>query len=847
MTGKLVTLLGVVLFVAGCGGNDGESLGPDQQDGTAPDVGEEVQADVGEFLDLAKFLDVPADVVPADLDVGDDIETTNVVPDIDEPDILVEINPGVEFDRFCLNDPWDSATEAVVLHELGGPYLGVYNQFPALTLETMKVVPQHSFHVRKILAAFAGSGKVRIRLMTTFGRSYPGNYPDVSEPEANVMEPIDIVLEDAQPEEWVEVDVAHHGIFLEPTQHYMIVYQHWDVEPFLAIEELVGEEDYSRGLILVPGNFEPYGVEGNYRMKLEGDYFCKWDEADFWTEKQSEQPFYIDGSDRPAIADMNGDGHDDLVAGRGGPVLFLGDGTGSFEEDESDGLFPADLQPGMTVLGDFDNDGMPDIFVATWVGVDGDGDGFTILDGDCHDQDAGANPDAEEIPGNGLDDDCDGLVDDGEDTADSDADGFSIADGDCDDTRETVFPGNAEAKDSLDNDCDGEADEDFVNSVWLNNWPEPFSRVEDSGIETLDPTGAAALGDGNGDGVLDVYWGNWLKHYPDAPAVMDRYAVGHGDGTFTDMTVDAGMVPEEDQPCYGVTWVDYNNDGLQDVWVGNYQFKPNYLFENQGDGTFVDRAEDLGLLKDDKGFWGGHTYGGDWADFDNDGDMDLFEPNLSHPRTMPYSDDSRLLVNQGPPGYEFIDKFDALGFTYDEGDVNAAFADFDNDMDLDLVISSLYQGHYSKFYRNDGAQGFVDITYETGTAVHDATGAVWADVDEDGDLDLFINDRRGKNRLQLFLNRVGQDNNWVELVLVGTQSNRGAVGARVSLTAAGITQMREIKGGGRHSNAQDSAVVHFGLADNDTIDEVVVRWPGGELQTLDAVIANTRHHVVEPE
>jgi hypothetical protein len=250
-------------------------------------------------------------------------------------------------------------------------------------------------------------------------------------------------------------------------------------------------------------------------------------------------------------------------------------------------------------------------------------------------------------------------------------------------------------------------------------------------------------------------------------------------------------------------------------------------------------------MQDSIGTWGGHTYGGDFGDFDNDGDLDLWEPNLAHPRTMPYSDPSRFMVNQGPPEFFFVNKAAEMGFIYDEGDVNAAFADYDNDMDLDVVVCALYTGHYSKFYRNDGAAGFTDITYETGTACHDSVSASWSDVDHDGDLDLFIADREGTKRTQLFMNRVGQDNHWLALSLQGVTANRDAVGARVTLTAAGITQMREIKGGGGHWNAQSTRVVHFGLGASTAVDKLTVRWPGGATEEFKGASADGRLLVVE--
>jgi hypothetical protein len=441
------------------------------------------------------------------------------------------------------------------------------------------------------------------------------------------------------------------------------------------------------------------------------------------------------------------------------------------------------------------------------------------------------------------------VADDGTDTSDADGDGVSIAEGDCDDTLADVYPGAEETKNNRDDDCDQVADEDWANRILLNDGTGQLAWLPEAGVEFVDHGTAGGFGDADNDGNLDVYWGNWLERYPYDPAVQDRYAVGHGDGTFTESTEAAGLILPYAYSCYGVTWNDYDDDGLADIYVANYHLYDNQLWRNQGDGTFVDVAPDLDAHHDDvpsgyEHLTGGHSYGVDFGDVDNDGDMDAFVTNLSHPRTFPWADPSMFLVSQGPPGFSFDNRKVEAGFIYDEGDVNVAMGDYDCDMDLDIAVASLYTNHYNRLYRNDGDLLFTDVTYEAGVAVHDSVSVVWADFDEDGDLDLVVADRAGAPWLHLFTNRACGGRHWVELDLEGTTSNRDAVGARLWLTAGGVTQIRDVWAGEGHSNTQDSHRVHFGLGDETAIDALEVRWPSGLVETFDVGVDGI-HRLVE--
>ncbi len=758
------------------------------------------------------------------------------------------MGPGAAFDRFCAGEVWDAELTPAVEGELSGEYLGIIAEpLPEGTLDSMKIVPEHPFHVRSIRIGLGGDpGTVRVRLMTTFGRSYPGGWPDYTAASANLVPPIDVEVTAPDPEVPVEIDLAAQGVFLEPTQHYVVVVEHLGAGPQVAIESVMMGEP-SRALIHVPGEDVPYGLDGNFRMELVGNHFCTWTEAERWFGEHTDAPFSTEVSSYVQVVDLDGDGHDDVIVQAPGPKAFFGDGTGSFVAAGVDPFADVPLA-NLVMFADVDGDGDRDAFAGHYVGANNDGDTYTLAEGDCNDADPAVRPGAAEVT-NGYDDDCDGIADDGTDTSDADGDGTAIVAGDCDDTRPEVVPGGAELLDGLDNDCDGEVDEDYVDKILLNDGFGGFTPLSASGVEGIDPTTTATFADADGDGNLDLYWGNWLEHYPDFAAVPDRFATGVGDGTFVDRSLDAGVLVMPERPCYGAGFWDYNDDGLPDLYVGNYQLSDNNLFENQGDGTFADVAaaknfDHDGIESEFPQYPGGHSYGAAFGDVDNDGDIDAFVSNLSHPRTQPWADPSQFYFNQGGPDYTFVDRRAELGVIYDEGDVNAAFADWDNDGDLDLAVAALYPTHYAKLYRNDGPDGFVDVTYEAGIEVHLAVGLAFSDVDKDGDLDLFAAEGIGPDFVHFYENRIGQDNGWIELELEGTVSNRDAIGARVTVVAGGVTRIRDVEAGGGH-HLQHSHVVHFGLGSADSIDSVSVRWPNGTVESISGADAGARWRVVE--
>ncbi|MEW6027524.1 MAG: FG-GAP-like repeat-containing protein [Planctomycetota bacterium] len=374
------------------------------------------------------------------------------------------------------------------------------------------------------------------------------------------------------------------------------------------------------------------------------------------------------------------------------------------------------------------------------------------------------------------------------------------------------------------------------------------------------PTEGAGWGDYNRDGFLDLYLANY----------ENPFAVGNPDflwqnirgKEFKDVTAEAKVVPSKDRCGRGVSWADYNDDGWPDIFVSNYRLNPNFLWKNNRDGTFTNVAKEVGVEGVGlKGYYG-HTIGSDWADYDNDGDLDLFQANLAHPRYITFSNMSFLLKNDRG---QFTEHRKNAGIRFEETHSDPAWVDFDNDGLLDLYITSVYPERPSFLYKQEKNGRFRDVTWLTGTRVPDGWGCAWADIDNDGDMDLIVSGAsrgEGKGNIYLFRNEMAKDNrhNFLEVRLVGKDCNRSAIGARIVLTphirddnndsndkmvpttsqtviaerslCAGLTPgkvkyIREVKAG-RGTTSQDSLVQHFGLGDYNKEITLLIQWYPGK-------------------
>lgn len=289
---------------------------------------------------------------------------------------------------------------------------------------------------------------------------------------------------------------------------------------------------------------------------------------------------------------------------------------------------------------------------------------------------------------------------------------------------------------------------------------------------------------------------------------------------------------------YGCAWADCNGDRFPDLFLDNNnpnQNKNNSLYLNNGDGTFTKITEGQ-VVSDD-----GSSYGCTWGDYDNSGFPDLFVSN--------YNESNFLYQNSGDGTFTKITDSPVVNDATWSG--GGAWADFDNDGDLDLFVGG-YDGH-NRLYENDGTGVFTSI--DTGVVVTDGNyimGSAWADYDRDGDLDLFTARNNYFGGASCLYRNDGNAGHWLSVRCIGTVSNRMAIGARVRVKAAiggrDVWQVREVSAqtGGCNSG-QSSVNASFGLGDADVVDSLVVRWPSGIVQVLTGVPINQFLTVTEQQ
>ena len=426
-------------------------------------------------------------------------------------------------------------------------------------------------------------------------------------------------------------------------------------------------------------------------------------------------------------------------------------------------------------------------------------------------------------------------------------------------------------------DIDDDGDVDIYvtnygrNVLYRNDGDGTFTDISvRSGVDLEGWSSGASFGDYDRDGDLDLYVARYLNFTPGvAPprggmwkgtlvfagpmgleGAADALYRNDGRGRFVDVSRQTGVAVEQPQYGLGVLFADYDGDGDADILVAN-DSAPNFLFENQGDGTFVDVGLRAGVAFGGEGIVQA-SMGIAYGDYDGDGWMDFL---LTH-----FEDDYNTLYHNRGDGSFAVASAEAGLYepSLSRLSFGTCFLDYDNDGDQDLVVANghvypqmkhVQAGKYAEpnqlfvnLGREDGYR-FVDSPAGDLDVPNVSRGVSKGDIDNDGDVDLLIVNLDGVPCL--LRNDGGNGGNWLMVRLVGRESNREGVGARVRVVAGDLEQVVEVTGGGSFLSHSDSRA-HFGLGARSGVEHVEVRWPSGKSQQIRGVKVNQILVVEEP-
>lgn len=408
------------------------------------------------------------------------------------------------------------------------------------------------------------------------------------------------------------------------------------------------------------------------------------------------------------------------------------------------------------------------------------------------------------------------------------------------------------------------------NVLYHNNGDGTFTDVtEKAGVDDPRWSTGAAWVDYDGDGRLDLFVANYLdftvkgnrqcfastgerdyctpKMYQPVPA---RLFHNRGDGTFEDVTAAAGIGAAMG-PGLGIVCADFNGDGWSDIYVAN-DGAAAHLWMNQKNGTFKERGALSGAALSPDGLPQAGM-GVTAADFDGDGNEDIFKTNLAN-------EGSNLYVNDGAGNFHdaatelglFLPSFPYTGF-------GTEWFDYDNDGHLDLFIAngavnrieSLRSAPYpfgqpNLLFHNEGAgKKFRDVTAAAGPvfAISEVSrGAAFGDIDNDGAVDIVVANNNGPVRLLLNQDQSINRNHWLLVSLEATQGNRFAMGAKVEIRQRTRMLLRRVHTDSSYLSANDVRV-HFGFGEDANIQSLIVHWPSGHKEAWDKLKADQIVHI----
>ncbi len=415
-------------------------------------------------------------------------------------------------------------------------------------------------------------------------------------------------------------------------------------------------------------------------------------------------------------------------------------------------------------------------------------------------------------------------------------------------------------------DFDGDGWQDLYvtclgpNRLYRNNGDGTFTDVTSrAGVDDVRWSAGAALGDLDNDGNQDLFVTNYVDFKLDdlptfgrgkfcqyrgipvqcgprgLPGAGDSLFRNNGDGTFTNVTDKAGVSDPDGRYGLGVVWTDVDGDGWQDVYVAN-DSGPNFLYHNKRDGTFEEIGFLAGCAVGEDGNEQG-SMGIAVGDYLHTGRFAFFVTNFADEYNALYRHDEPLL---------FTDVSFQSGVARVMGPWvgwGTAFFDYDNDGWLDLMavnghvypqVDSIPVGsRYAQrilLFRNNGDGTFSEVAAQAGEALmvpRVSRGAAFGDIDNDGDIDVVINNLDGKPTV--LRNDGGNRNHWINIRLRGHGRNPDALGARVKVVSGELVQWDEVRSGGSYISSSDLRL-HFGLAHRERVDLIEVHWPGGKTE-----------------
>lgn len=431
-------------------------------------------------------------------------------------------------------------------------------------------------------------------------------------------------------------------------------------------------------------------------------------------------------------------------------------------------------------------------------------------------------------------------------------------------------------------DYDNDSDQDFVlttvnrNLLFRNNGDGTFTEVgREAGLtEESHWSSSASFVDADNDGHLDLYIGNYVEWSKETDlfcsvdgetkayctpeeyeGVSSRFYRNNGDGTFSDRTAEAGFDSSPGKTL-GVTILDYNRDGWMDLYVAN-DMERNLLYENNRDGTFEERGTISGTAYSEEGRVRAGM-GADAGIVDTTGEPTIFVGNFSREKISVFRhleeglfEDRSAVSGIGRPGrltlafglFLFDAELDSnLDLFVANGHVQPEIEDIDEAVDYEQP---------PHLFLNDGNGTFEEKEVESGPLAQPlvARGAAYADVDQDGDLDIVVTENEGGAHLwrNEIRQRQGQtDPGYLRVALDGRASNRDGIGARVHVEQGEASQERILRSGSSYLSSSE-LMLTFGLGETDQVDRVTVEWPSGAVDRLDDVQANQVLHVVEGE